>query len=100
MGSEFKDIPVTLDNNLFVGDNFEGVTFKWNGGQFFLHRSIIKDCVLEMTINAKVDGHPELRACRIIRKSAVDIPSGTVGLPFQMFPGPPGSIAIPRGLEP
>ena len=100
MASEFKDIPVVLDNNLFVADTFEGVTLKWNGGPFFLYRNIFNNCVLELTVNVKADNHPELAVCRIVRKSAVAIPSGTVGLPVQMIPGPPGSINLPRGIGP
>ena len=35
VASEFKDIAVALDNNLFVANDFDGVTIKWRGGHFF-----------------------------------------------------------------
>lgn len=95
MASEFKDIPVALDNNLFVADSFEGVTLKWNGGPFFLYRNTFKDCVLELTFIAQVP--PKLATCRIVRKSAVDLPPGTVGLPLPVkviTGGTPGSSSF------
>jgi hypothetical protein len=100
MASEFRDIPVALDGNLFIGDSFEGVTLKWNGGSFFSYRNTFKDCVLELTSKAPEHLHPELSTCRIVRNAVVDLPRGTIGLPSTPWYGPPGSFGIPRDLEP
>lgn len=100
IASEFRDIPVALDGNLFIGDSFEGVTLKWNGGSFFSYRNTFKDCVLELTSNAREHLHPELSTCRIVRNSVVDLPPGTIGLPSRPWFGLPGSFGISRDLGP
>lgn len=99
LASEFKNIPVALDNNLFVADSFEGVTLKWNGGPFFSYRNTFKDCVLELTVSAQEYRHPELAACRVVRKSVIDLPPSTVGLPLQPMGTNPGSVVL-RALQP
>ena len=99
MASEFKNVSIALDNNLLVADSFDGVTLKWNGGAFFSYRNTFSNCVLELTMNAQESLHPELRACRLQRKSFVDLAPDTIGLPMQSLAGP-GYLAIPWGIQP
>ena len=54
IASEFKDISVALDNNLFIADSFDGATFKWRGGTFFSYRNTFRNCILELPRDAQV----------------------------------------------
>jgi hypothetical protein len=102
MASEFKDISVALDSNLFIADSFDGVTFKWRGGPFFSYRNTFRNCILELPRDAQVAPYPypELAACRLERKDFVKFTQDTVGLPAQGPPNPPGVFTIPRGFGP
>lgn len=99
LASEFKDIPVSLDNNIFIADNFEGVTLKWYGGHFFSYRNTFKNCVLELTPDAQLSLYPELATCRVERKKIINLAPGTVGL-HQQGQDPPGLLTLPRGFGP
>jgi hypothetical protein len=100
LASQFKNVPVALDDNLFVADSFDGVTLKWNGSTFFSYRNTFNDCVLETTMDAQVSRYPELATCRLVRKTVIELPPDTVGLHLQTFPGPSGSFSLPRDMRP
>jgi hypothetical protein len=89
LASEFKDIPVALDNNYFVGSCFDGATLKWRGGTFFLRASNIsqcfKQCALELPEGKELPSDSELNGkCRLIRKPEVTIEPTTVGAPVRI----------------
>jgi hypothetical protein len=78
--SKFTDIPVILDYNIFVANNFDKVTFKWRGSGFFMARNSATDCTLEMPETSMLPPLPELSSCRIVKLKDIDFPFGTVGL--------------------
>lgn len=100
LGSQFKDVPVLLDDNLFIADDFDGVTLKWYGSPFFSFRNQFHNCVLELSLNAKISLHPELAPCRLVRKGAIELPADTIGLPLHTLSGPNGSFSLPGGIQP
>jgi hypothetical protein len=74
LASQFIQIPVALDNNLFIGNTFDHVTLRWLGGSFFMLRNVYNDCVLELPEGVELPHDPELIArCRIERKPKIDI---------------------------
>ncbi|HUL35562.1 MAG TPA: hypothetical protein VL128_16885 [Candidatus Eisenbacteria bacterium] len=100
MASEFKDISVALDNNIFVADTFDGATLKWHGGPFFSYRNTFRNCVLELTRNAQVSLYPELAGCHLELKDVVELTPDTVGRSGQTLPLPPGVFGIQRDYGP
>jgi hypothetical protein len=78
--SKFRDIPVSLDYNVFVANNFDRVTFKWRGSWVFMARNSATDCTLEMPETLTLMPPPELSSCRIVKLADIKIPPGTVGL--------------------
>jgi hypothetical protein len=114
VASEFVRIPVALDGNLFVGDTFDQVTFRWTGGPVVMQRNILKDCVLELPNGVIVPDNLELNGrCTIQRKDKENLDIYTiVGGRQQVPPGPCAewdenhkcvrysSLGIPRDLHP
>src|SRR5258708_27980987 len=67
IASEFKDVSVAIDNNIFVADNFDGVTLKWRGKPFVSYRNTFTNCVLELTPHPDFSLHPDLSICLLQR---------------------------------
>jgi len=87
LASEFIQIPVALDNNVFVGNTFDHVTLRWLGGSFFMLRNAYNDCVLQLPEGVELPHDPELVArCSIERKPTIDIYT-IVGARPQMMVG-------------
>ena len=100
LASNFENVAVILDSNLFIADAFENVTLKWNGDPFTMYRNSFKNCVLELAPGAPEPPYAELRSCRLERKARLEVPPDTIGLPIETFNGPNGSFGLPRGLRP
>jgi hypothetical protein len=91
--SKFKDIPVSLDSNIFVANDFDKVTFKWTGSRFFMTRNSVANCTLEMPETLMPPTMPELSSCHVVKLAHIGFPPGTVGLlPIQL-------IDCPRNTE-
>jgi len=78
LASEFKNVPIALDNNYFVGTCFDGATLKWRGGPFFLRTGGIDGCFKQCTIELPQGGHlpsdSELNGkCRIVERPEVGV---------------------------
>jgi hypothetical protein len=74
LASQFVQIPVALDGNLFVGNTFDHATLRWRGTSFFMRRNTFKDCVLEMPIGTELPHGSELGGkCVVERKDNIDI---------------------------
>jgi hypothetical protein len=89
LASEFLQIPVALDNNLFIADTFDHATLRWLGGSLFMLRNSFKDCVLELPDGVELPVDSELVGkCSIQRKenSKIDVYT-IVGARPQMFLG-------------
>ncbi len=99
IAGEFKDVSVAIDNNIFVADNFDGVTLKWRGRPFVSYRNTFTNCVLELTPHADVSLHPELSICRLQRNDVIRFTPETIGL-HEQSDNPPGVFTIPRGFRP
>lgn len=76
--SRFKDIPVILGSNIFVNDEFDGVTFKWKGGDFYLFGGNFRNCTVELPESASPPSD-RLPPCRIARKKELEMRSDYVG---------------------
>jgi hypothetical protein len=112
LASQFNEIPVALDNNLFVGNTFEHVTLRWLGNPFFMRRNIFSDCVLELPNAVELPRDSELNGkCRVERNSRIDIYT-IVGAPLHTMPSPCirwnpdhscaqyGGFGLPRQIQP
>lgn len=87
LASQFLQIPVALDNNIFVGNTFDHATVRWAGGPLFMLRNTFKDCVLELPDGTELPQGSELgRQCTLERKPKIDIYT-VVGAPSQMMIG-------------
>lgn len=74
LASQFLQIPIALDDNLFVGNTFDHTTLRWRGGPFFMRRNTFRDCVLELPYGAELPQRSELGGkCTLERKDNVDI---------------------------
>ena len=74
LASQFLQIPIALDGNLFVGNRFDRATLRWHGGSFFMRRNIFKDCVLELPNGAELPRGSELEGkCTLERKDDIDM---------------------------
>ena len=49
LASQFGNIPIALEDNIFIGNNFNGVTFKWSGGKPFMLHNTVTHCTLEVS---------------------------------------------------
>ena len=80
----FKDVPVALDDNYFVGGQFDGVTFEYAGGKPpFTLRNTYNNCSVELPEGVVID-NPEISShCRLIRTRKVSLDQNTVGSPLQ-----------------
>jgi hypothetical protein len=47
VGGQFRDVSVSLDGNVFAGNRFSNVTFKYQGGSFYFLNNTIDKCVVE-----------------------------------------------------
>ena len=85
LGSQFHDVSVVLDNNYFVRNAFDGVTFKYMGtGKPFLRENKYTNCVVELPEGVSSEGLGQLLAdCRFEIKEQVAV-EGAVGLPMQL----------------
>jgi hypothetical protein len=80
MAMQFKDIPVALDNNLFVGDSFDGATLLWGGATFFMRRNSFVNCTVVVPQGRKLPLDSELVGkCKVSEKPRVDVERDTVG---------------------
>jgi hypothetical protein len=74
LASQFFGIPVALDNNIFVGNKFDQVTFRWRGTPFFMTRNMFNGCVLELPNAVELPPDSELNGkCHVRRTPDVDI---------------------------
>jgi hypothetical protein len=74
LASQFLQIPIALDGNLFVGNTFDHATLRWRGGSFFMRRNTFKDCVLELPNGTELPHGSELEGkCTLERKDDIDI---------------------------
>jgi 20S proteasome alpha/beta subunit len=84
IGSLFRGVSVSLDGNVFAGNRFSQVTFKYQGGPvYFAMTNTIENCVLEVPPNIQIP--PELSACRVVLRPAVLLDE-TVGSPIRARP--------------
>jgi hypothetical protein len=85
LAGQFKGVPVALDNNYFVHNSFEGVTLKWQGGQFpYLLGNRFNNCSLELPERAEVPQDSEIRdKCNLVRKPIVSVEPTMVGSPIK-----------------
>jgi hypothetical protein len=105
LASRFKEIVVALDNNYFVDNSFEGVTFKWRGDNFpFMHANTFDQCAVELPEGKDLPPDSELRGkCRLIRKPEVVVEPTTVGAPVKMqtsgcvTKNPDGTVSFTAG---
>jgi hypothetical protein len=73
VASEFVRIPVALDDNIFVGNTFDHVTFRWRGGAVFMRRNTFRDCVIEFPEGLNLPDNLEVNGkCSIERKADID----------------------------
>jgi hypothetical protein len=83
LGCEFKDIPVVLDNNYFVRNAFEGVTFKYRGAAFFSQGGAYRNCVVEVPEGITLPSSEIFDRCRIVKEKEISWEKNTVGAPLQ-----------------
>lgn len=98
IGSRFRGVSVSLDGNVFAGNRFSQVTFKYQGGPvFFTKTNTIDDCILEAPPNLQIP--PELILCRLDLRPSILL-EGTIGSPIRAKPegcvtrDPEGRISI------
>jgi len=105
LAGQFKGIAVALDNNYFVRNSFDGVTFKWQGGGFpYLLGNTFSNCVLELPEHGDVPKESEISGkCKLVRESKVVVESTTVGAPIKWeisgcaTKNPNGGVTISAG---
>jgi hypothetical protein len=79
LAGRFSDVPIALENNIFIGNDFNQVTFEWIGGRPFMLHNHVSHCTLELPGTMPVPRIPDLQECQIVRKKVVQYPPGTVG---------------------
>jgi hypothetical protein len=81
VGSQFRDVSVSLDGNAFAGNQFSKVTFKYQGGLFFFPRNNrIDSCILELPPNTQVP--LALTSCAVKQVDPIEL-DGTLGSPIR-----------------
>jgi hypothetical protein len=106
LASQFRDIPVALDENFFVDNNFKNVTFQWRGGTFpFMRGNTFDQCVVELPEGRKLPPDSELSRCDLKKEREIVVDDGTVGAPAKMqksgcqTKNPDGSVSFRAGGE-
>jgi hypothetical protein len=95
LGCRLTGVPVVLDDNYFVLDAFNGVTFKYSGKPFVARKNTYSDCAIEVPQNLRLDDSEEIfRACRVVRQRQVTWDSDAVGQPLK-YEKAGGSIRLP-----
>ena len=104
LASQFKEIPVALDNNYFVRNRFDGATLKWRGGHLYMAANSYGQCVLELPEGKNLPPGSELNGkCTLVRKSKVTVEFTVVGSPKGIQTSgcakqnPNGGVALTRG---
>jgi hypothetical protein len=95
LASQFRDIPIALEDNIFIGNNFDGVTFKTHGGHPFMLHNTITHCTLEVPQAMPLPNIPDLRECQVVRKAVVGYPFDTVGA-RRVYSVGPGILVQPQ----
>lgn len=93
LGSQFIDVRVVLDNNYFVRDEFDGVTFEFTGKPFLERNNTFKNCTIEIEEGAKIDESDIFEKCAMVRKKVI-LDKDMVGFPM-MIEQHKGYVAIP-----
>jgi hypothetical protein len=98
LSSQFKNIDIAIDNNYFVKNSFEAVTFKWRGGRFpFMRGNSYTECTLELPERKSLPQDSELAGkCIVIKKPDVVVDPATVGASAKMHL-PPCVKQLPGG---
>ena len=83
LACRFKDVSVAVDNNYFVRNEFDGVTFKYTGKKPpFFSRNTYTNCSVELPegvdLNSEITSH-----CRPIRMNNVSLDRNSLGAPVQ-----------------
>ena len=79
MGGIIRDVPVSLDGNIFAGNRFENVRFQYAGGLFYLDGSnAIEGCTLETAEGVDVPDNGILKQCSVERVNG-NFQANTVG---------------------
>ncbi len=78
MGGFFRDVAISLDGNVFAGDVFQNVRFKYQGGAFFAANNVLANCVVETPPNVPLP--VTLQGCRREEQPRV-VPDGALGVP-------------------
>jgi hypothetical protein len=85
LASQFKNISVALDNNFFVDNSFEKITFQWQGGTLpFMQGNTFFQCVVELPEGRELPPNSELSHCALVKKREVVVDASTVGAPSKM----------------
>jgi hypothetical protein len=79
LASQFRDMPIALEDNIFIGNNFDYVTFMWTGGNPLLLNNTLKNCTLEVPQSRPTPDIRGLQGCVIVKKALVTYPLDTVG---------------------
>jgi 20S proteasome alpha/beta subunit len=96
LASHFRNMPIALEDNIFIGNIFEGVTFKMHGGGVpFMMLNTVTNCTLEVPQAIPMPTIPDLRACQIVRKEVVGYPLDTVGA-RRVWSAGPGILIQPQ----
>jgi hypothetical protein len=95
LASRFRGLPIALEDNIFVGNNFDGVTFLYHGGNPYLLHNAITNCTLEVPQAMPVPNIPDLQVCQIVKKAVVGYSLDTVGA-TRVYELGPGIIVQPH----
>jgi hypothetical protein len=79
LASRFRGLQIALENNIFIGNNFDGVTFLYHGGNPYLLHNAVTNCTLEVPQAMPVPNIPDLQVCRIVKKAVVGYSLDTFG---------------------
>jgi hypothetical protein len=83
IGSWFRDVTVSLDGNVFAGNQFRHVRFKYKGGPFSFINNALSDCVVETPMEVELPA--QLVSCKQEQKTSLD-PTGCLGAPVWAQP--------------
>jgi hypothetical protein len=70
IGSRFRDVTVSLDGNVFAGNQFRHVRFKYKGGSFSFINNTLSDCVVETPTEVELPA--KLASCKREQKTSLD----------------------------
>jgi 20S proteasome alpha/beta subunit len=79
LASQFVNIPIALEDNIFIGNKFDGVTFIWSGGKPFMRQNQISNCTIEVRPATPLPNTLGLQACRVLTKPVLDYSLDMVG---------------------